>query len=322
MKYGKKLLSAIALTLCATTFISCAGTNKPVTFMEYWLEDANANAAVAPATVLETLEYEVEFKKASGFGDNYTVDYQNGVYTTKLSLNEGVYRYETSLNISVFYTAGGITTEEMRDSIVSWVEFKKSAYLQPIASHKEIVTHSPTNGGSTIDTCFESYNYTVDTTYNENGLGGKSVIVNNDPHANNNPQERTFTVDNKYTCLDNEQLLFALRGLSQSTSSASVSVYAPFSGVVQTINLSYAALQEGTEFTFERNGVSNKQTINYYPVSLKINAQLSGATQTVWIAQTTNAYANTFRNVILQLETPLSYNLGSLIYKLKSATFI
>ncbi len=318
MKYGKKLLSAIALTLCVTTLTACAATNEKVTFKEYWFEDADVPPAVAPATVLESLEYEVEFKKASGFGDNYTVDYQNGAYTTKLSLTGDEYLYETSLSIDVTYTAGG-KSKQMSDSIATWVKFKKGAKLQPIASHKEISCHSPANGGSTIETCFSAHDYTVDTTYNENGLGGKSVIVDN---KTNHSQTQTFTIEDKYTCLDNEQLLFALRGLSQSTSSASVSVYAPFSGVVQTINLSYAALQEGTEFTFERNGVSNKQTINYYPVSLKINAQLSGATQTVWIAQTTNAYANTFRNVILQLETPLSYNLGSLIYKLKSATFI
>ncbi len=321
MKYGKKLLSAIALTLCATTFISCSAANQKVAFNEYWFENVNVLPAVPPATVLETLEYGVEFKKASGFGDNYTVDYQNGVYTTKLSLTGDEYLYETSLSIDVTYTAGG-KSEQMRDSIVTWVKFKKGSKLQPIASHKEISCHSPEGGGSTIEDCYKAYNYTVDTTYNENGLGGKSVIVNNDPKANNDPQERTFTVEDKYTCLDNEQLLFALRGLSQSTSTASVSVYAPFSGVVQSINLSYAPLQKETEFTFEKNGVSNKHAINYYPVSLKINAQLPGATQTVWIAEMTNAQSNTFRNVMLQLETPLSYNLGSLIYKLKSATFI
>ena len=319
MKYGKKILSAIALTLCAATLTACAGTSEKVTFKEYWLEDAN----VTPATVLETLEYEVTFKKAAGLnnGAGYTVDYNNGVYTTKLTLNEGVYRYETSLNIDVTYTAGGKSVTK-NDCILSWVEFKKTAKLQPIASHKEIACHSPANGGSTIETCFVSSDYTVDTTYNANGLGGKSVIVNNAPNANNHPQEQTFTVEDKYTCLDNEQLLFALRGLTQSTATASVSVYAPFSGVVQPINLTYSSLKKGTEFVFQKGETQIKQIINYYPVSMKINAQLPGATQTAWIAETTSTQSNTFRNVMLQLETPLSYNLGTLIYKLKSANFI
>lgn len=314
MKYGKRILSAIALALCTTTLTACANTSEKVTFKEYWLEDAN----VTPSTVLETLTYDVSFKKAAGLNEGYTVDYKNGVYTTKLTLNEGVYRYETSLNIDVIYTVGEKTVTK-NDSMLSWVEFKKTAKLQPIASHKEFVNHSPANGGSTIETCFVASNYTVDTTYNENGLGGKSVIVDNETNAS---QESTFTVEDKYTCLDNEQLLFALRGLSQSTATASVSVYAPFSGVVQPISLTYSPLKTGTEFVFQTGETQVKQVINYHPVSVKINAQLPGATQTAWIAETTNAQSNTFRNVILQLETPLSYNLGSLIYKLKSANFI
>lgn len=323
MKHGKKLLSAIALALCTTTLTACAGVNSKVTFKEFWLEDVGIAPNASTATVLEELVYDVSFEKDSGLDENYTVDYKNGVYTTKLTLNQGVYRYETSLSIDVTYTVGGNKSEPMKDSVVSWVEFKKNAKLQPIKSHKEIVCRSPANGGgSKIEDCYATYNYTVDTTYNENGLGGKSVIVNNDPKANNDPQEQTFTIEDKYTCLDNEQLLFALRGLSQSTSTASLSVYAPFSGVVQTINVGYSSLEKGTEFSFEKNGVSIKQVINYYPVSVKINAQLPGATQTVWIAETTDAHSNTFRNVILQWETPLSYNLGSLIYKLKSASFI
>ena len=314
MKYGKKILSAIALTLCAATLTACAGTSEKVTFKEYWLEDAN----VTPATVLETLEYDVTFKKSAGLNESYTVDYKNGVYTTKLTLNECVYRYETSLNIDVTYTVGEKSVTK-NDSILSWVEFKKTAKLQPIKSHKEIACHSPANGGSTIETCFVASDYTVETTYNENGLGGKSVIVDNATKAS---QESTFTVEDKYTCLDNEQLLFALRGLTQSTITASLSVYAPFSGVVQSIDLTYSSLKKGTEFVFQKGESQVKQAINYYPVSMKINAQLPGATQTVWIAETTNAQSNTFRNVILQLETPLSYNLGTLIYKLKSANFI
>ena len=148
------------------------------------------------------------------------------------------------------------------------------------------------------------------------------MIVNNDPETKSAPQERTFTVEDKYTYLDNEQLLFALRGISQSTATASVSVYAPFSAVVQNVSLTYSTLQKETEFSFKKGGEEIKQVINYYPVSMKINTKLPGATQTAWIAETTNTHSNMFRNVMLQLETPLSYNLGSLIYKLKSANFI
>lgn len=317
MKHRKKILSAIALTLCAATLTACSTTSPKITFVKYWLEDAS----VTPTNVLEKLEYDVTFKKASGLNNAYTVDYKNGVYTTELSLKGDEYTYKTSFSINVIYTVGGESAEET-DSINTWVKFKRTAKLQPLASHKEIVSSSPNSGGTTIKTCYAKHNYTVDTTYNENGLGGKCVIVNNDPESKNDPQERTFTVEDKYTYLDNEQLLFALRGISQSTATASVSVYAPFSGVVQNVNLTYSTLQKETEFEFQKGDTQIKQVINYYPVSMKINANLSGATQTAWIAETTSTHSNTFRNVMLQLETPLSYNLGSLIYKLKSANFI
>ena len=131
MKYRKKILSAIALTLCAATLTACSTTSPKITFVKYWLEDAS----VTPSNVLEELEYEVTFKKASGLNDAYTVDYKNGVYTTKLTLNEDVYRYETQFNIDVSYTIGE-DKFEAQDSILSWVEFKKPTKLQPIASHK------------------------------------------------------------------------------------------------------------------------------------------------------------------------------------------
>ena len=315
MKFGKKLISALALTLSATTLIACGAPNQKVTFKEYWFADAN----VTPSTVLEELVYDVEFEAASGLASNdYKVDYKNGEYKTKLTLTENVYRYETSLTIDVIYSVGSETLEK-QDTMTSWVEMEKTAKLQPIASHKEFVSHTPANGGSSLETCFIKYAYSVDTTYDENGLGGKSVVVNNETEKT---LEKTFTVEDKYTCLDNEQLLLALRGLSQSTTSAAISTYAPFSGTVQTLNVKFSSLAKGTEFTFERGGTSVKEVVEYYPVSLSINAQLPGATQTVWIAKTDNAQSNKNRNVILQLETPLSYNLGSLIYKLTSAKFI
>ncbi len=315
MKFGKKLISALALTLSATTLVACGATNQKVTFKEYWFADAN----VTPSTVLEELVYEIDFEAASGLaGNEYKVHYQNGEYKTKLSLTENVYRYETSLTVDVVYSVGSETLEK-HDTMTSWIEFEKTAKLKPIASHKEFVNHSPANNGTSLETCFIKYDYTVETTYNENGLGGKCVIVNNETEKS---QEKTFTVEDKYTYLDNEQLLLALRGLPQSTTSAALSVYAPFSSTVQTLNVNFSTLAKGTEFTFERNGASVKEVVEYYPVNLSINAQLPGATQTVWIAKTDNAQSNKNRNVILQLETPLSYNLGLLIYKLKSAKFI
>ena len=100
-------------------------------------------------------------------------------------------------------------------------------------------------------------------------------------------------------------------------------VYAPFTNAVQTIKASFASKEEGTEFTFKKDAEEEKKSrvINYYPVTLSIDAENPGQSQTAWIAETGNAKDNLYRNVILRLETPISYNLGTLIYELSSAEF-
>ena len=66
-----------------------------------------------------------------------------------------------------------------------------------------------------------------------------------------------------------------------------------------------------------------KSTITYRPVSMVLDEKNPGATQTAWIAKKpeTSSNSNVNRNVLLRLETPLSYGLGSLVYTLNSATY-
>ena len=61
-----------------------------------------------------------------------------------------------------------------------------------------------------------------------------------------------------------------------------------------------------------------KKTIDYRSVTMKLSSSNPGATQTAYIATYDNAEMNTHRNVMLKLETPLAYNLGTLVYSLKS----
>lgn len=309
---GKKIVSIIALFVASVAFASCANVNNRITFKEYWFENVGVSHIVGGE---ETLVYDVEFKKGDGLSTNgYSVEYTNGVLETKLTLEENYYVYATALTVDVTYIHGA-NTLTATDTTTSWVKFKNVASLQPIASHKEIVNHTLNADGSKLVV----YDYTVDTEYAEDLKTGKTKIVN---RSNETTEEKTFAIADDYTYLDNEQLLFALRGLKQSTS-GDVSVYAPFSAKVQTIKVQTNAKVEGEEFSFLKNGTKiENAVVPYFPVDVSINAQSSGATQTVWIAETSNTSVNTYRNVILRLETPLSHNLGTLIYKLKSANFI
>ena len=82
---------------------------------------------------------------------------------------------------------------------------------------------------------------------------------------------------------------------------------------------------EKTEFSFMIAGkeeAAAKHDVSYVPYSLAINDTAPGATQKVWVAETTKAENNEYRNVILKMETPLSFNLGTLVYELSSVDFL
>ena len=68
------------------------------------------------------------------------------------------------------------------------------------------------------------------------------------------------------------------------------------------------------------SGVLNS-AVDYYPVSVSLNAELSGTNHIVWIAAHSNPQQNANRNVILKMEANFPYNMGKLVYNLKSASF-
>lgn len=309
----KSLISLTAFLVCASVLTACTETNKKVSFTEYWYKDSGVTTASA-----ETLEYAVSFKKGNGITDGYSADYTSGVYTTSLSVtDDGNYLYETSLSIDVTFTYGRAQTETFTDTVKTSAVFKKDKKLTPISSKREIVGHSPTNAPTALASCYSVVNYTVETKYA--GGGGKTTIINNETKTKITP---SFTYENDdYTKLDNEQLLLALRGISQSATTSSFYVYAPFTGVPQLVDAAFQAKKKGTEFSYTKDGAAFSGVIDYYPVTLSINDKNSGAAQTLWIAETNNPMSNDHRNVILRMEVPVSYSLGTLVYELKTANF-
>lgn len=320
-KKRKKILSLGAVLLCASIFVSCTNTNNKVIFSEYWTENAN----IATENVNEELEYAVTFEKGTGLDMQYNLDYTNGTYITRLKTEQldgkTVYVYETDFSITVTYLYKGESVD-LQDSVKTSVKFEKaSSALYPISSHKEIVSHSPQNGAAnSLENCYAEYKYNIDTTYDNEGKGVCVITKPEEEESNSITSE--FSIDTKkYNYLDNEQLLFALRGLSPaSISPPTFSVYNAFANSVQKIKVSFSS-ETGADFEFLNNGVSVKDTISYYSADISINSQNPGATQTAWIAKTVDPSKNTYRNVVLKLKTPMSYNLGTLVYTLKSANF-
>lgn len=319
----KTILSVISLLLGASLLTACAG-DQTVQFNAYW----NYAVELTPNNETEKLEYEISFEEGSGFIDDYTVRYGKGSYTTELTTEtvEGVttYLYKTELTIPVTYCYD-TETVTFTDTTSAWVKFEKaSSGLRPTVSHKEISNHTPLNGNVTkIDDCYKEYNYTVDTVYDK-GYSGTSTITEIAANpANNVETPDTFEFDDKYTYLDNEQLIFALRGINSTlTSSPTFYVYAPFSKAVQKVKATFSSSSTPLLGTFTADGEEvDKGSISYNEVSLEIQANNSGSPWTLYIAKTTDAQKNKYRNVILQFEVPVSYSLGTLTYKLTSAQF-
>lgn len=327
---SKKLISIFALAMSACMFTACSNVSKKTAFSGYWYQNA-ATPEVGVQRTDETLVYDIDFEAGSGLKNaGYEMDY-NGEYTTTLSIRtvdgKTVYHYDTKLLVDVTYIYQG-KSETKQDEVTSHVEFETAINgLRPIRSEKAIKNHSPKNSASSLAGCYSVVNYTVKTEYNSSVSGGSCTVVNLDAKENGS-KKSSFSVKDKYTCLDNEQLFFALRGVNPSVSSSpSFSVYDAFKRSVLTVKTSYGKKVEGKEFKFNKYNAAEaafketKANIDYYPVSVSIDADMPGTTQTVWVAATKNAQANENRNVILRMENPLYYNLGKLTYTLKSAQF-
>ena len=323
----KKILSFGATLMSVMLFASCTSPSKKVSFTENWYLDTTYGIK---ENVNETLTYSVSFEAGSSADTEYrALRYNAGVYTTTLvseQMDNGtlVYRYTTNLQISGEHeckTTGEI--QNFNDSVTSEVVFTNAIQgLKPITSVKTISSHTPTTvvQPASIKDCYIKYDYTVETTYDQN-LNGTSVQT-----VYTEGQEPRVTTTNfeakndDYTTLDNEQLLFALRGMS-SYSAQYFNVYNNAWKRSQLVILSVGA-ESSEEFSFEMNGENKKATISYIPVSLNIQEQNKGADKTIWIAKTSDRTNNIYRNVILSFSLPINNAFGTFEYKLTKANFI
>lgn len=311
----KKCISLCALALSMSFLSGCASNSQKTPFSNYW----NENALVFEE-IHETLVYDVTFEKGSTYG--YELAYENGTYKTELISDtdengRNIYVYKTELSIDAVYTFQG-ESKTLTDCITTEVKFLSADNgLTPLSSQKSIISSSPIGSApSTLEGCYRAYAYEISTVYTENG--GTSTLV-----ADGQSTTQSFEIDaNSYSYLDNEQLLLALRAMRASTASAQVLTYSPFTDSVQTVAVSFA-VAESKDFSLHKNGSAEKITeaFTYRPAQIRLNENNSGATQTAWIAVASDTSANKQRNVMLRLETPLAYGLGTLVYNLSSISY-
>lgn len=316
----KKILSALALTLAFTALTTGCSGDKTVALDNYW----DYNSLTESNAFDETLVYEVTFDAGAGLDlVPYKLDYKNGKYTStvKNGTQEGkfVYTLTTEFSIDVTYTLREQSVT-YTDKVTTQTQFYGvENALRPISSVKTIISHSPTNGENyaKVEDCGYAVDQKIETVYE----GNKGTCTRTDNLSEDAaPKTHTFTLDEKYTYLDNEQLLFAIRGFSPSTTSATIKTYTPFVSNLQQVKFTFAEVdeEEARKFTISENGgEATQKAIPYRTANISLNEVNPGGTQIAWIAASASD-KNTYRNVVLRLETPLSYSFGTLYYNLKS----
>ncbi len=312
---ARRIAIALVAVLGASTLAACGSASKKTNFTEYWKKNPNTTAEA----VSERLEYAVAFEAGSGIDTTgYTLSYNNGSYITQLNTTAQGYEYTTRLTIDVTYQCGSEEAQTFTDVVATRVIFS-GAGLRPISSEKAVLSHSPVNGSPTTTAeCYTAYDYTVTSVYDEEG-NASSTVVNQPTSENPQTQASSFTYGkDDYSYLDNEQLFLGLRAIAPNVTSGKLECYNPFLKAQQLVKFTFES-KTGKTLTYLENGTEVSKDIAYRPATLVLDEKTPGGTQTVHVAATADdATKNVNRNMILYMETPISYSLGKLTYTLKS----
>ena len=334
----KKIRLAGLILLAPLTLLCACSGGTPLSFSANWYRNTALGDSIGQTH--ETLTYSVTFTPSETSEEGLTVEYDAGTYTTELindnvtladgSTKEG-YIYTTELSISGRYRLDG-EVKEFSDFVTSKVTFLPVGYgLQPVKSEKEVSSTSPQNAAAeTLDGAVGEFHYTYDVTYDASLSTATAVYTDlvereqeDGSSALPEPETREFDIAGDTTYLDNEQILFALRGLDLSAGVTFRTINSVMGHVTEagtsSNTQSSAAVKTAVDFTMD--GTAVKQELDAVEVPLVYRSSPSGQAQTLVYAATTDPNNNTYRNVLLKMEVPVLQSLGTLVYTLKEATF-
>lgn len=317
-----------AIILGAAALAGCSSSST--TFSANWYKDTGITTYISGTS--EKLTYNVTY--TAGTNDDYGISYANGVYATELvnstytyddgQAPEDVYVLTTSLSVDVSYTVGG-ESATYTDTITSTVKFRTvNKSLQPVYSYKEFSCHSPAlSVATTLENSVKYYHYSFETTYNS-GLSSATLVYKklDGDTSSLTDSENTYSISSGYTYLDNEEILFALRGVTiSSDSSITVQTLNASRSLIQNVAVSNSGSVENT-YNFDMgdgNGATDHSiTANKLSIAISGTTQ-SGTSQTAYYAPADTA--NAYRAVMLKLESTMPYSLGTISYTLAKAEF-
>lgn len=323
----KSRFAGLLLLLPVTFLAGCGGGTPALSLSANWYLD-NTLSENRTDEKEEVLEYKITYKP-EGTDSDFTVSYDEGTYKTSLrserrTLADGtdatVYVYSTEMSITGRYSFGSETSEDFTDSVKTEAVFRNvTKGLQPLSSSRTVNTTSPTKlTPSSLEGAYKYYSFTYETEYDE-ALENATITYTDLITEGATPVVTELSLDEEEgTYFDNEQLLFALRGVNLS----SVITFRSLNQVQRQVQS--LATSEPTSTTVELKGANIGGTVSDYTVdAIKVNLSYqtthSGGTHAFWYAKT--GTPNNWRNVLLYMETPIIYGMGSLCYTLTYADF-
>jgi len=306
----------------------CGGS--ATTFSANWYKNTSITTAISGTN--ETLTYSVSLSGGTnshmsvsyGEESSYTVNLTNTTYSYDESSSENAYLLTSTLNINVTYTVGE-ESATYDDVITSKVYFRTvDNALRPMYSYKEFSCHSPTMSSPlSFEEGVNYYHYSFETKY-DSALSTASLTytkLDGDKSSLKNYTQE-YKISSDYTYLDNEELLFALRGMTISTSAAStIKTLNASRNLMQEIQLTNNGSVAGTyKFDMGEEIPEDGYSITANKITLLVNDLQSGSSQTAYYA-TADADNNAYRGVMLSLSSDLPYSLGTITYALTKAEF-
>ncbi len=314
-----KRIIAIAALAPLALLAGCGGT-PPLSFTSNWYADTTTTNITGTD---ETLEYEVKFK---GTGGDYTLSYDVGSFVTTLKdVNYAdangnttlAYLYRTELRLTGRYALRGVQGEDFEDYMITEVYFRPAAEgLTPLESKKTVRATVPV--GTPVDGALSvTHEYELGVVYAADLSNVECTLKTTLPEAS----EKTESVkpDVNGTFLDNEQIAFALRGLSLSAA-ATFTTLDPQTRRSVSVNIG-APTTVSEHFNFELNGQTVDEDIATVQYPLSYQASQPGPGRTFVYAGVTDAHNNRFRSVLLRFENTVMQSMGTVQYTLKRATF-
>ena len=328
----KKIAFAALLLAAPLALSACGGTTSALAIEANWY----ANTKLGDNNIGGTYEKLVYTVGTEGgrpvTRDGYSVFYgktsdeeteREGTYTTVLTAEQyepedgsapwKYYKLTADLSVTVRFGYGNAAAEFVETSHSEVTFLPAGGGLAPLRSFREVHCHTPTEYPTEQLLCNE-YHYSYEATYK--GDLSSATIVYKDL-LNKTEQTDSYELEGDGSYLDNEEIMFALRGVYS---------FLPFRtfntsmGKVMTVETRNAKENGSKNFSYVRNGETFSGEVGTYLYSIGYGSGVGVAASLLYAAKTSDS-DNFHRNALLEMDLPVLRSFGNIHYRLKEATF-